>query len=169
MTTRGLRIELARLLGLLSPPTSCPVEDPTPSTTKLNSRCEGGVPSPSPGGPLSPESVGSLQADPQKISPTHYSRPITAAASRVKRFFSEHLECEDTAISSKDCQQWCLLAASCSASKAAMDAAAACWFRTCSRMPSEALETKKKTLIGTSQKEVALANHGGCMRVLWSE
>jgi hypothetical protein len=51
-----------------------------------------------------------------------------------------------------------------------MDAAAACWFRTCSRMPSEALETKKKkTLIGTSQKEVALANHGGCMRVLWSE
>jgi len=131
-----------RLLGLLSPQTSCPVEDPTPSTTKLNSRCEGGVPSPSPGGPLSPESVGSLQADPQKISPTHYSRPITAAASRVKRFFSEHLECEDTAISSKDCQQWCLLAASCSASKAAMDAAAACWFRTCSRMPSEALETK---------------------------
>lgn len=39
----------------------------------------------------------------------------------------------------------------------------------CRAKPWKNSAKKKKTLIGTSQKEVALANHGGCMRVLWNE
>ena len=154
----------------LSPPTSCLVEDRTPSTTKLNSRCEGGVPSPSPEGPRSPESVGSLQANPQKICPTHYSRPIPAAAISLSKQSQEIFL--GTAISSKDCQQCCLLAASCSASKAAMDAAAACWFRTCSRMPSEAVEKfskKTKTIDCSCIVKKRYSRFGKSWPVLWNE